>query len=161
MVSTQVSGARSLTLNPGLNIAGGVHPRGPRAVSMPGMLMSDISIVFDMSIDCLFRCRGAFAVDMCINGIVMDISSDIVVDISSDIVMSFPIILMRLMSGDAAAEEAMGKWVLDDCLDDEDDVIDMEPVSSELIHKLVPQSRRFWGRHCTFPLPFASKLSTQ
>lgn len=117
IVSAQVSGRRSLALYPGLNIVGGIQPRGPRDVPMP-----------DISIICLFRCRMGCAVGLRRSGIVMDISSD--VD------SAFVISSIELMSGDAA-EDDMDISVVSE------GVIDIEPESSGPKHRSGPQSSMF------------------
>jgi hypothetical protein len=103
-VSVHISRARSLESKPGLNIVGGVQPRGPRDTSVLDMSMLDVSMLdmpmldvpmldvpmldvsmldvpmldvsmLDVSVICLFRCR--------IGCIVETGSADIVIAIMS------------------------------------------------------------------------------
>lgn len=39
--------------------------------------------------------------------------------------------------------------------------VSMDELPFESLQRFVPQSRISCGRHCTLPIPFASKLSTQ
>lgn len=165
MVSVQVSGGRSLALKPGLNIVGGIQPRGPRDMSM-----------LDMSIICLFCCRIGCAVELG--------SADIVVDISSVVDDSSAIPSVKVMSigaaeddldNSAVSEGGMNIDILssgaidigtvsENAIDVDvvsEDSMDIELESSDPKHKLGPQSRTACGKHCTLPKPLASRLFTQ
>lgn len=161
MVLVQVSGGRSLALKPGLNIVGGVQPRGPRGMSM-----------LDMSITCLLCCRIGCAVELG--------SADIIVDILSVVNDSS---VIKAMSIDAAEDDldnsavseggvntdilSSGAFdigtVSENAIDVDvvsEDAMDIELESSDPKHKLGPQSRTACGKHCTLPKPLASRLFT-
>jgi hypothetical protein len=165
MVSVQVSGGRSLALKPGLNIVGGVQPRGPR-----DMFMLDISII------CLFCCRVGCAVELG--------AADMVIDITSVVDDSSAISSIKAMSIDAADDAVDNSTVpegginidilpsgaidigtvSEDAFDvdvESKDSMDIEIESSDPKHKSGPQSKIACGKHCTLPKPLASRLFTQ
>lgn len=154
-VSVQVSRGRSLESKPGLNIVGGIQPRGPRDIS-----------VLDIFIICLFRCRIGCAVGVDGADIVIDISS-----VADALSVMEPIDVISIDAPeDALDDSAVSGGDMDIGAESEDaididvvseDSMDIELESSDPKHKFGPQSRTACGKHCTLPMPLASRLSTQ
>jgi hypothetical protein len=135
VVSVHVSGGSEDESNPGLNIIGGVQPRGLRE-SIPG-----ISGIPDGSTEV------EWFIDMVEDG--PDVSELIGESMGmSCISRSFSMSVLNIS----------GICGISDMVADGSDAVVMLPGS---IPRSGPHSRMLSGRHCTLPLPLAKILSTQ
>jgi hypothetical protein len=135
VVFVHVSIGRELLLKPGLNIIGGVQPRGVNEViagDMPDTLaildVPDIPDMLDMG-------DGVTAAPFACEEVDVEV-----------IVISLAIVLI-IMSDMAVVD-----------LHPIPDILAWE---LGLSPRPAPAWRMYWGRHCTRPSPFASMLSTQ
>ena len=168
VVLVQDSGGRELALKPGLNIIGGVQPRGlsvPIAPTPDIEAMLDEGIVLDMAIESiLLDDILAINIDIDVDVAVPDtepmldvatiLEVDAILDISciateTDVLEALMSILFLIPD---ILEEETGPGIVEDPLPCTDEAFDP---------KAVPAWRIYSGRHSTRPNPLARRLSTQ
>lgn len=165
VVFVQVSGGRELLLKPGLNIDGGVQPRGlsdvlgsdmPDMPDMPDMLdmpdildILDIPDILDMpDIGAIDRETADVIREDATAAEVLDVSAKVVVGIDMSIAMLESPAAIRFDIPDIVIEPMF---------------IEVPPtvVDDESSPSIGPALRMWSGRHWTLPRPLASRLSTQ